>query len=100
MYQANYIVSYPQNKIAGMKTNDTTLQDMTPHSSTEIKTSAVQENAMGRTTTHDQANWYQYMALPYLHHCGFITFEGNEPGKLTVSVAYLPTDMDKLPLLH
>ena len=47
-----------------MKINDTTLQDVTPHSSKEIN-QYCERKLMGWAITNDQANRYQHVALQY-----------------------------------
>ena len=57
----------------------------------------MQENSMGGTTTNDQANRYQHKAHKYHVTEDYLHLRVNEPEELTLSLAYLPTDVDKLP---
>jgi len=52
---------------------------------------------MGGTTTNDQANRYQHKAHKYHVTEDYLHLRVNEPEELTLSLAYLPTDVDKLP---
>jgi len=52
---------------------------------------------MGGTTTNYQANRYQHKTLKYHVTEDYLRLRVNEPEELTLSLAYLPTDVDKPP---